>query len=82
MLSSWLPQPRPTAPYPPPRRSQAAPASGAYTPLRAPARPRPCGAARVVDLGRGSQVESMASRREMLIEILNYRGFIGGDNVS
>jgi hypothetical protein len=27
-------------------------------------------------------VASMASRREMLIEILNYRGFIGGDSVS
>ena len=29
-----------------------------------------------------SQVESMASRREMLLEILNYCGFIGGDSVS
>ena len=35
-----------------------------------------------VDRGRGSQVESMASRRKMLIEILNYSGFIGGDRVS
>ena len=41
-----------------------------------------CGGYRAVDLGRGSQVESMASRREMLIEILNYSGFIGGDSVS
>ena len=32
--------------------------------------------------GRGSQVESMASRRKMLIEILNYSGLIGGDRVS
>ena len=31
---------------------------------------------RAVDLGRGSQVESMASRRKMLLEILDYRGFI------
>ena len=27
-------------------------------------------------------VKSMASRREMLLEILNYSGFIGGDSVS
>ena len=32
--------------------------------------------------GRGSQVESMASHRKMLIEILNYSGFISGDRVS
>ena len=37
---------------------------------------------RADDQGRGSQVESMASRRKMLLEILNYRGFIGDDNVS
>ena len=37
---------------------------------------------RAVDQGRGSQVESMANRRKMLIEILNYHGFIGGDSVS
>jgi hypothetical protein len=30
----------------------------------------------------GSQVESMASHRKMLIEILNFCGFIGGDRVS
>ena len=30
----------------------------------------------------GVGVESMASRREMLIKILNYSGFIGGDSVS
>jgi hypothetical protein len=36
-----------------------------------------CGA-----VGWGSQEESMASRREMLIKILDYRGFIGGDSVS
>ena len=35
-----------------------------------------------VDRGRGSQVESMASRIKMLIEILNYIGFIGGNSVS
>ena len=35
-----------------------------------------------VDQGRGGQVESKASCRKMLIEILNYRGFIGGDSVS
>ena len=29
-----------------------------------------------VDRGRGSQVESMSSRRKMLIEILNYHGFL------
>ena len=38
-----------------------------------------CGA---VDRGRDSQVKSMASRTKMLIEILNYHGFIGGDSVS
>ena len=37
---------------------------------------------RAVDRGRGSQVESMASRRKMFIEIHNYRGLIGGDSVS
>ena len=37
---------------------------------------------RVVVRGWGSQVESMASRREMLIEVLDYRRFIGGDSVS
>ena len=41
-----------------------------------------CGGCRAVDRGKASQVESMASRRKMLIEILNYRGFIGGDSVS
>jgi hypothetical protein len=41
-----------------------------------------CGDCRAVDRGRGSQVEGMASRRKMLIEILNYSGFIGGDSVS
>ena len=41
-----------------------------------------CGGFQAVDRGRGSQVESMASRREMLIEILNYSGFIGGDSIS
>ena len=41
-----------------------------------------CGGCRAVDRGRGSQVESMASHRKMLIEILNYSGFIGGDSVS
>jgi hypothetical protein len=29
-----------------------------------------------VDRGRGSQMESMASCRKMLIEILNYSGFM------
>jgi hypothetical protein len=29
-----------------------------------------------------SQVERIASRREMLIEILNYRRFISGDSFS
>ena len=38
-----------------------------------------CRGCRAVDRGRGSHVESMASRREMLIEILNYSGFIGGN---
>ena len=37
---------------------------------------------RAVGRGRGSQVESITSRRKMLIEIVNYRGFIGGDRVS
>ena len=32
--------------------------------------------------GWGCQEESMASRRKMFIEILDYRGFIGGDSVS
>ena len=41
-----------------------------------------CGGCSAVDRGRGSQVKSMASRRKMLIEILNYSGFIGGDSVS
>ena len=41
-----------------------------------------CGVCSAVDRGRGSQVESMASRRKMLIEILNYSGFISGDRVS
>ena len=38
-----------------------------------------CGA---VGRGWGSQEESMASRREMLIEIFDYHGFIGGDRVT
>ena len=38
-----------------------------------------CGMCGAVDRGRSSQVESMASRRRMLIEILNYGGFISGD---
>ena len=37
---------------------------------------------RAVDWGRGNQMESIASRRKMLIEILNYSGFIVGDSVS
>ena len=41
-----------------------------------------CGGCSAVVWGRGSQVESMASRRKMFIEILNYSGFIGGDSVS
>ena len=41
-----------------------------------------CSAGSAVDLGMGSQVESMASRRKMLIEILNYSGFISSDSVS
>ena len=41
-----------------------------------------CGGCSAVDRGRGSQVESMASRRKMIIEILNYSGFICGDSVS
>jgi hypothetical protein len=40
---------------------------------------RGCGA---VGQGWGSQEESMASRREMLLEILDYRGVIGADSVS
>ena len=36
----------------------------------------------VVGRGRGSQVESMASLRKMLIEMINYCRFIGGDSVS
>ena len=40
------------------------------------------GGYRAIDLGRGSQVESMASRRKMLIEIIDYHRFIGGDSVS
>ena len=35
-----------------------------------------------VGRGWGSQEESMTSRREKLIEILDYCGFIGGDSVS
>ena len=41
-----------------------------------------CWGCSAVDRGRSSQVESMASRRKMLIEILNYGGFISGDSVS
>ena len=41
-----------------------------------------CGGCSAVARGRGSQVERMASRRKMLIEILNYSGFISGDSVS
>ena len=41
-----------------------------------------CGGCRAVDPCRGSQVESMASRKKNIIEILNFRGFIGGDSVS
>ena len=41
-----------------------------------------CGGCRAVDRGRVSQVESLASRRKMLVEILNYSGFISGDSVS
>ena len=41
------------------------------------------GAGQLTGAYPGSKVESMAaSRREMLIEILNYRGFISGDSVS
>ena len=35
-----------------------------------------CGGYSAVDRGRGSQVESMASRRKMLLEILNYSGLL------
>uniref|UniRef100_A0A674A137 L1 transposable element RRM domain-containing protein n=1 Tax=Salmo trutta TaxID=8032 RepID=A0A674A137_SALTR len=41
-----------------------------------------CGGCSAVVRGRGSQVESMASCRKMLIEILNYSGFIRDDRVS
>ena len=41
-----------------------------------------CGERRAIDQGRGSQVESMASCRKIIIEILNYCGFIGSDSVS
>ena len=41
-----------------------------------------CGGCRGVDRGRGSQVESMATRRKMLIEMIDYRRFIGDDSVS
>ena len=43
-----------------------------------------CGGCRAVDRdrGRGSQVESIASRREMLIEIIYYPEFTDGDSVS
>jgi hypothetical protein len=41
-----------------------------------------CGGCRAVDRGKGSQLESMDSRRKMLIEILDYSRFIGGDSVS
>ena len=41
-----------------------------------------CGWCGAVDRGRGSQVEIMASCRKMIIEILNYSGFIGDDIVS
>ena len=34
------------------------------------------GGCRTVDQGRGTPVESMASCRKMVIEILNYSGFI------
>jgi hypothetical protein len=34
-----------------------------------------CGGCRAVYQGRGSPVESMASHRKMLIEIINYSGF-------
>ena len=35
-----------------------------------------CEGCRAVDRVKGSQVESMANRRKMLTEILNYRGFM------
>ena len=54
----------------------------AFEDLMVGALPGCCAGCRSVDRGRGSQEESMASRREMLIEILNYSGFIGGDSVS
>ena len=41
-----------------------------------------CGWCSAVDWGRGSQEESMASSRETLFEILDYRGFVGSDSVS
>ena len=41
-----------------------------------------CRGCRAVGRGRGSQVEIMASHRKMLIEMIDYRRFIGGDNVS
>ena len=41
-----------------------------------------CGGCRAVDRDRGSQLESMASRRKMIVEILDYLGFIGGDSLS
>ena len=36
-----------------------------------------CGGCRALNRGRGSQVESMASHRKMLVEMFNYCGFIG-----
>jgi hypothetical protein len=41
-----------------------------------------CGVCGAVGRDWGSQEESMASRRETLIEILDYCGFIGGDSAS
>jgi hypothetical protein len=35
-----------------------------------------CGGCRAIDRARVSQVESMAIRRKMLIEILNYSGLV------
>ena len=40
------------------------------------------GGAKLLARGRGSQVEVMAICRKMLVEILDYRGFISGDSVS
>jgi hypothetical protein len=37
---------------------------------------------RAVGRARGSLVESMASRRKVLLEMNDYRRFIGGDSVS